>query len=286
VRCEALPGEVAGHLPKVLAQARDVPLFLFLDPCGANLPYEDLAAVLRGSRRQAWPPTEVLLNFSADLTRRAAGVLNAGLEDHDALPVMDRVSGGRWWRQLALDAHAASSGQDFEAAAFAVVGEYARRLAAETRMHPVTVPVRRRVRHQPVYHLVFLTRSPYGIWVFADAVAHARQEWMRALGPADDDEDGALFTFADTVDTQIEAEQHGVYETVQNNLRALVTSRRSSTTLVEHTWEVFGTCYGVATEATVRKALRGLQERSEIGVLHQAKQLRNWVIGRPEMVRR
>ncbi len=129
VRSEALHGEVLPHLPAVVRQAEGVPLFMFLDPCRANIPYADLASVLAGPRRVVWPSTEVLLNFSADLTRRAAGALKAGLLDHDALPVMDRTCGGPWWRQLALDTHAASRSGDFEAAAFAVVEEYARRLA-------------------------------------------------------------------------------------------------------------------------------------------------------------
>jgi hypothetical protein len=55
------------------------------------VPYADLAAILAGPRRGTWPPTEVLLNFSAELTRRAAGALKAGLLDHDALPAIDSL---------------------------------------------------------------------------------------------------------------------------------------------------------------------------------------------------
>ncbi len=39
VRSEALSGEVLEHLPAVVRQAEGVPLFMFLDPCGANIPY-------------------------------------------------------------------------------------------------------------------------------------------------------------------------------------------------------------------------------------------------------
>src|SRR5947209_8830303 len=265
VRSEALPGEVLKHLPRVLEIATGAPLFLFLDPCGANVPCADLAALLGGPRKAGWPPTEVLLNFSADLTRRAAGALKAGLLDHESLPVMDRTCGGSWWRQVALDAHAASPTADFETAAFAVVEEYARRLGAAGSMSAVTVPVRRRAHHQPVYHLVFLSRSAHGIWLFADAVARARHEWMRALGPADDDEDDALFSFTDTVDQQIDGEQRSAQEVIAQNLRVLV-ARQPQIRLVDDPWAVFGDRYGIATDSTARKALRALEKSGELVV--------------------
>ena len=280
VLSDALPGEVVQYLPRVVEQATGVPLFMFLDPCGANIPYAVLAALLAGPRRGTWPSTEVLLNFSAELTRRAAGALRAGLHDHDALPVMDRTCGGDWWRQRALDAHAASPDGSFDAAAFAVVEEYARRLASEGCMHAVSVPVRRRAHHQPIYHLVFLSRRTHGIWVFADAVARARHEWMRALGPADDDQDDALFSFDDSVDQQIGSERSAAQAVVSANLRALVADKRQ-VRLVDDPWSVFGDRYGIATESTVRKAVRGLQRAGEITVFGKAKQLRDMIIANP-----
>ncbi|MDG4821782.1 three-Cys-motif partner protein TcmP [Asanoa sp. WMMD1127] len=280
VRAEALPGEVLRHLPTVLERAQAVPLFLFLDPCGANLPYNKLAAVLASDRQASWPATEALLNFSADLTRRAAGALKAGLKDHDALPVMDRTCGGPWWRQVALDAYASSPAGDFETAAFRVVAEYANRLGAASGMHVVTVPVRRRAHHQPVYHLVFLSRRTHGVWVFADAVARARQQWMRALGPAADDDVDALFSFADTVDQQIESEQRAAEQAVVRNLRAMLVSV-GPIRLVDHVWAVYGDRYGVASESTVRKALRTLERAGELEVVGKAQQLRDFIVAAP-----
>ena len=280
VRCEALSGDVLQHLPSVLRQATGVPLFLFLDPCGANIPYAELASVLNGSRRAVWPPTEVLLNFSADLTRRTAGVLNAGQLDHGAVPVMDRTCGGLWWRQLALDTYAASPAGNFEAAAFAVVDGYAHRLAASGGMQAVTVPVRRRIGHQPVYHLVFLTRRTHGIWVFADAVARARQEWMRVLGPAEDDDDGALFSFADSIDQHIDGEQRAARDVVAESLRHLVAGNRQ-VRLVDQVWAVFGSRYGIATEATVHQAVRALERAGQVMVVARPSKLRDWIIAAP-----
>ena len=73
-------GDVQDHLAEVVERAAGVPLFLFLDPCGAQLPYTRLVSLLAKERPAAkWPPTEVLLNFSADLTRRAGGQLRSGV---------------------------------------------------------------------------------------------------------------------------------------------------------------------------------------------------------------
>jgi hypothetical protein len=190
---------------------------------------------------------------------------------------MDRTCGGDWWRQVALDAHGSSPKGDYESAAFQVVGEYARRLGHDSGMQFVTVPVRRRISHQPVYHLVFLTRSPYGLWVFADAIARARHDWMRALGPAHDDEGDALFSFADGVDDQIAVEQRSAEEGVRRNLRTLLADGRRAR-LVDHVWAVFGDRYGVATEPTVRKALRSLEQSGELVVIQNAKHLRDFVV--------
>lgn len=280
VRAESLPDDVLQHLPLVTHRAADVPLFLFLDPCGANLPYDALAALVSGPRRPLWPPTELLLNFSADLTRRAAGALKAGLMDHHALPVMDRTCGGPWWRQVALAAHAASPTGDFEKAAFAVVEEYARRLGVAGGMHPVTVPVRRRVHHQPVYHLVFLTRRSHGVWVFATALAQARQEWMRRLGPADDDVTDTLFSFANAVEDQIDSEQQRAQAVVAGNLRDLV-AKRPVFRLVDQPWEVFGRVYGIATEPTVRRAVNELERTRQIRIVERKMHVRDWRVARP-----
>jgi three-Cys-motif partner protein len=91
----ALPGAVDEHLEAVVAAATGIPLFLFLDPCGAGLPFTQLAAVLTGPRRHVRPQTELLLNFSADLSRRAAGALNARQVSHPIIRLMDETCGGK-----------------------------------------------------------------------------------------------------------------------------------------------------------------------------------------------
>lgn len=282
VPATALCGSVEDHLEEVLAAAAGVPLFMFLDPCGAGLPFDRLASVLSGSRRLARPQTEVLLNFSADLSRRTAGVLNAGQADHPGVTLMDKTCGGPWWREASLTALRDLAAGSFEPVTAAVADGYAARLAAAGSMLHVTVPVRRRLHHQPIYHLVFMTRSRYGLWVFADALGKARKAWLRQLGAADDDDAaaGMLFTPADDMEWLIVSEAERAKQTVAGNLRGLI-ARNDRVRLVDHALEVFGDAYGVATDSTVTAAVSRLVAAGELVVSTKAKQVRDRVVKRP-----
>lgn len=274
VIAEALPGDVQNHLHAVLRRAAGVPLFLFLDPCGANLPAIVMKNILAGSRRSLWPRTEALLNISADLTRRAAGAVRKELHDHGAIARMNTMCGGDWWQQIALDAHATSRDGTWETAAESVVNEYARRLGQAAHMIPVVVPVRRRAHHQPVYHLVFLTRAGHGLWVFGDALAAARQKWLQVLGPDDEEAEGMLFN---QVEGQIEHEQEQGVKLVKENMLDLV-ARRGRVKLVDHTLAVFGGSYGQLPEKFVRRAARELNKAGKIQLDSGPKHPRDWEI--------
>jgi three-Cys-motif partner protein len=281
VPAEALQGGVEDHLDPVLAAARGVPLFMFLDPCGAALPFDQLAGVLEGPRRHARPQTEVLLNFSADLTRRTAGLLRVGQADRAGVARMDRTCGGQWWRQTALCALAGSSEGTFEPVAAAVAEAYAGELARAGSMMPVVVPVRRRLHHQPIYHLVFLTRSPYGLWVFADAIGKARKAWLRKLGFLDDEAaEAMLFTPADEMEWQIDGEAKRADATITVNLRGLLDRLGRPFKLVDHALDVFGSAYGIATDSTVSTVIERLASAGELAVLNKAKQTRDRVVRR------
>ena len=195
INIETRHGECGEYLDEAVALARGASLFLFLDPCGANLPFGTLESVLR--RRTAWPRTEVLLNFSADLIRRAGGQYKKGQLDLGGVASADSMCGGEWWRDVALNEHLASGGTDWESAAEVVAVEYARRLSGG-RMSWVVAPVRRQPHHQPVYHLIFLTADVHGLWVFGNAASVAREKWLEALGPDEDAQSEMLFS-VDTV---------------------------------------------------------------------------------------
>jgi three-Cys-motif partner protein len=275
IEVRALPGEAQDHIPAIIQWAQGAPLFLFLDPCGANLPFLTLTRILRTNRASTWPPTEALLNISADLTRRAAGAANKGLHDHEAIPVMNKVCGGTWWKKTALEAHQSSTADDWESAAEAVVAEYAVRLGNASRMTPVVAPVRRKTHHQPVYHLVFLTRRRHGLWVFGDAVATARRAWLKAVGPSDDEAAGMLFN---VVEDQLATDHERAMRIVTSNVTRLV-SRGARGRLVDHATEVLGAAYCIADDSVVRKAMRQLSSTGTIPIDTSPRQVRDWKIG-------
>jgi three-Cys-motif partner protein len=259
IRIETRNGDCGDYLDEAVARAQGASLFLFLDPCGANLPFEVVERVLR--LRSAWPRTEVLLNFSADLIRRAGGQYKKGQLDLGGVAAADIVCGGEWWRDVALNMHLASGGKDWESAAEAVALEYARRLSGG-RMSSVVAPVRRQPHHQPVYHLIFLTADSHGLWVFGNAAAVAREKWLQALGPDEDAESGMLFSI-DTVGDQLADEKKRALRIIPENIRALVADGKVHA-VVKDVTKIFGDVYGEARETTFSAALRQLVKDGEV----------------------
>lgn len=271
------------HLATVVAAAQGVPLFLFLDPCGAMLPFSQLAEILQTPRKATRPPTELLLNFSAEFTRRTTGQLVKGQVDAAGVRRMDVTCGTARWREVAINAHRASNDGTFELAAEAVVSGYARKLAQAASMFHITVPVRRRLRLQPVYHLVFLTRSQYGLWVFADALGKARKEWLRATGRLDVDSGPQLalpgLSREDDMEFLVDNERDRAQEIIEENLRALTRPGLSPIRLVDRTTAVYGKAYGIATDATVSAAVRALEARRELTIRSTSRQIRQYMVG-------
>ena len=280
LRAKALRGSADDHLDRVIEAAHGVPLFLFLDPCGALLPFRRLARVVGSARRDVRPQTEALLNFSADFTRRTAGQLAAGRTGEAGVSRMDATCGGPWWRATAMEALRSSATGNFEPAAEAVAAGYAQRMASAGSMLQVTVPVRRRLHHQPVYHLVYLTRSKYGLWVFADALATARQVWLRAIGKLDDDDEfqPALFSSSDSMQWLIDSEKERAQGIIEANLRSLLGSA-GTFRLVDCTPAVFGEAYGIATESAVTAAIRTLETSGELLIRQAGKRVREHIVG-------
>lgn len=247
-------GSCADYLDEVEQKAQGSSLFMFIDPCGAQLPWTTLQPLLE--RRGAFPRTEALLNFSADFTRRVGGLVKKGLLGQPGVAALDTVCGGTWWREVAMDAHAASGSQDFEAAADAVAHEYAHRLASSLNMFSSVSAVRRNIHHQPVYHLVFITPKQTGLWVMNDAAAAARQKWLHELGPDEDAESGMLFPMY-TVDEQIARERDEAVNVIESNLVALVRDGRVCKA-EEHATEIFNGVYGIARESYYARAVKNL----------------------------
>ncbi len=252
VDARAHRGEVNDVLDDVVRRAAGVPLFLFLDPCGLCLPRERLVDVLARQRPQRRPATELLMNFSMMAVRRLGGHVRSPRGNEKTLERFDAVCGGPWWREYFTDA---SGHKD---AAEAVAAEYARRLQRVTGMFVQSVPVAKAPHWKPVYHLVFATRSPYGLWVFGDAVARARAEWWKTLELQEEhNEPDTLFSTASVLRPDPDVVEKEAVPVMAANLEQLLRAGRP-VKLVEHTLEVFGSYYGQVTEPVARKAVKYL----------------------------
>jgi three-Cys-motif partner protein len=246
-------GECGQFLDEVVTASPGASMFLFLDPCGANLSWLKLVDLLK-SKRTSWPRTEALLNFSAGLTRRAGGQVKAGQLTADGVNRLDQVCGAIWWRDVALQAHIDSGQRDWEAAANAVAGEYTRRLALAVGMSSSVSPVLGQQGRQPIYHLVFLTHGSQGLWVMGDALAVAHERWLRTLGPSDEQAEGMLFN---TTDHQVDALRVSAAQSVRRNLEDLLADGLPKR-VVDFTDEIFGNAFGLAREKDFTQALRQL----------------------------
>jgi three-Cys-motif partner protein len=247
-------GTVLEVLDDVIAAAAGVPLFLFLDPCGLGLPYCQLTALLSAERSQTWPPTEILLNFSLEAVRRIGGHVMSPMGNETTMARLDATVGGRWWRQQ-------FDGGVTDEAVTAVVQQFCARLGADTGMMITAVPVRRAPTHKPIYHLVFGTRSQYGLWVFGDSTARATQAWWDSCEEVEADADpNALFTVAATMRPSLKTIEEVAVGRIAQNLAVLL-AQHGDFKVVDQTVAVFGEYYGQVREHVVRKAVQELHKQ-------------------------
>jgi three-Cys-motif partner protein len=261
VLAHAHHGEVDAVLDSVIQRAVRAPLFLFLDPCGLVLPQVRLVDVLARKRPQKKPPTELLMNFSMMAVWRLGGHVRSPKGNERSLQRFDDVCGGTWWREYFAEAAAPTAKEGAaEDAIEAVAAEYARLLSRRTGMFVQSVPVSHDPHKRAVYRLVFATRSQYGLWVFGDSVARARDEWWKTLDAREESE-GKLALWPLRPDPK-EVAVRAVPE-IADNLEKLLLRSRRPVKLVDHTLEIFGDFYGQVTEPAVRKAVQRLHEQGK-----------------------
>lgn len=250
---------MADHLGDLLSRASGIPLFVFLDPFGLMIPFEDAAAIFK--KRPVGlgaAGTEVLINFSAVALRRIAGHLTSATPNAATLKRMDDVCGGDWWRDAWLQ-HAPSkdaTDEQKEAAEEAVVNGYAGRLGGAAPSGHWTFDVRNRAHHRAAYHLVFLTRHQDGLLLFGEALSLGLEKWRQAVWNADTA--GSLFDGeADAFKAQEAALADGWINEIESNLRALLAAHEAFD-ISKHYVGVYGSALGRARERHLRAAWKRL----------------------------
>jgi three-Cys-motif partner protein len=274
VTATAHHGSVLDVLENVVRTASGCPLFLFLDPCGLGIPYERLVPLLREERRAVWPPTEVLLNFSLEAVRRIGGHVGSEHGSENTMRRLDEAVGGRWWR-----GHFARGVTDHGVET--VVTRFGNRLARDSNMDLVFVPVRRAPKQKPLYHLLFGTRSQHGLWSFGDSVARATQAWWASLDEQATEQDPyRLFPVTQIERPSIETVESRAVPAIALQLAAIL--RELSFRVVDQTRRVFGDFYGQVREQVVRDAIKLLHHEGRTSSTGKGGRVRDLVVTRPQ----
>jgi three-Cys-motif partner protein len=280
IQAEASPAEVTKGLAKVIDAAQGLPLFLFLDPCGLGIPFSDLTRVLSGPRRDTWPPTEVLLNFSLEAVRRIAGHVTSDTPTEASMARLDAALGSDWWRDIIRE-HGVT-----DDAVRQIVYGFMNRLGQATKMRICAIPVTRAPSHKPVYHLVLGTRSPLGIWHFGDAAARAEQKWWEtreAQEAARDEAAGidALFEISGLSGPDIEKVEAEAMPVIAENIARLA-EQHGRFKVGDYPAEVFGDYLGTVRETVVRAAIKRLHADARTPSEGKGSPITSLIVARPQ----
>jgi three-Cys-motif partner protein len=224
-----------------------MPAFLFLDPCGVGIPFEDLVAAMNRGGDKLWPPTEVMINFSLEALRRIGGIVTAAKPIEATMKALDTSLGGDWWRAYFREMPRAQAVE-------AVVDEFGRRLEAATGMTLIAIPVRRAPTHKPIYYLIFGTRHPAGIWHFAHCAAKATEDWWAGVRAKQEQVEGPALFDATPQISEVEAEAVPI---IAAQIQFLARTH-GEIRLGDFPAEVFGPFLGRVRESTARAAVKHL----------------------------
>lgn len=252
-------GPVEQHLDEVVASAGADPLFVFLDPFGLTISFEELVHLIT-MRRQgvAYPPvTEVLMNFSYEAVRRIAGVVRSD-KDYPAkaaqIAKLDVTLGGDWWHALAEEQPDGWVG--------AILTGFASRVREAVHGGYITASVADSLTAQPVYELILFTQHRDGLWTMMTAMAKARGAWRSWLQEHQDQQTIAGLEFDDDEDAWIDE--------IATNIDRVLTEQ-GAFVIQDEIPRVFGRALGVAWETHVTKALRKLKANGLISQVPTGK---------------
>jgi three-Cys-motif partner protein len=170
---------ISKQLPVLLDAVKEVPVFVYLDPCGLPIPLDEVASIFDRPGGPGTPATEVLINLTASL-RRFAGMLYSDKAVENSLKTLDAVCGGDWWRAVWLKKCPTKNASENQkmAAELAVVEGYAERLRARMGNGGTwIIDVKPRADLKPIYYLVFATRSIHGMVTFGESASKGLERW-------------------------------------------------------------------------------------------------------------
>ncbi|TCO43575.1 three-Cys-motif partner protein [Kribbella antiqua] len=255
-------GPVEDHMDAVLAEAGDLPLFVFLDPFGLTIPFDRVVQVMKGRDKSGYsrvlqPKTELLMNFSYEAVRRISGVVRSD-KDYRAregqIESLNRALGDTWWQALARD--------EPEGWVQQVLEGYADRVAAAVGggCGYITAAVADSLEAKPVYELILFTLHLDGFWEMARSMSMARKEWRQWLADRREQETGGQVEFRglDFDDDEL-AWVEEIAANIESVLKATARFRIES-----ELGTILGRTLGLARETHIRRALKALQKKGVI----------------------
>lgn len=180
-----LNGDVHSRIAEAWALVAGQPVVTFLDPFGVAMQRDTMCGLLL-NRRPGERPSEVLLNINLEAVRRIGG--NLELRRGEVVPKLgqeagveraDAFFGGDWWRRHFFENRLDSASAAL--AANAVIDEYRRQVKSLTGRDSMSIEVRRRPNHLPLFLLTLFYSHPVAGYKFADAAARATASWRAAF---------------------------------------------------------------------------------------------------------
>lgn len=264
---EVRPGPVDDHVDAVLANAGDLPLFVFLDPYGLTISFDRVVQVLKsrdkdGYSRLMQPKTELLMNFSYEAVRRISGVVRSDKEyaaKQGQIKALNSALGGDWWQELARE----QSGDWVQE----VLEGYASRVAHEVGCGFITAAVSDSLDAQPVYELILFTRHMDGFWEMTRSMSMARKEWRQWLVDAREEATGgqAEFRGLDFAD-----DEPGWIDEIAANIVTIL-GKETGFTVEYKLDQLLGRTLGLARETHIRKALNKVKDEGLIASVPKGK---------------
>lgn len=256
--------DISKCLPVLLDAVKDIPVFVYLDPCGLPIPLDEVASIFDRPGGLGAPATEVLINLTAGL-RRFAGMLYSPNAVPNSLKTLDAACGGDWWRAAWLEKCSTKDASEDQkmAAELAVVNGYAKRL--RTRMGSGgtwIIDVKPRADLKPVYYLVFATRSIHGMVTFGESTSKGLEHWRKYHAELN----AANTLFGDAAEwesewkTQEAALKAEWIDTLATRLIAEL-AKGHAFKIIDKTTEIFGDdLVGVVRAMHIRAAIKKVQD--------------------------
>lgn len=289
---EVLCGDVGAHINQAWMLVAGQPVVTFLDPFGVAMNRDTMCRVLL-NRGQAEHPSEVILNINLEAVRRIGG--NLEWRDGSVTPKAgqeagvlraDDFLGGVWWRELFYESREAKG--TAAAAASAVIDEYRRQVKGITGRDSISIAIRRRPNHEPLFLLTLFFSHPVAGYKFADAAARATKKWRSVFLAEDLDEiaNSPETLFGHEMDIDIAKRDFDLQEQrlraqwidlICQNIRK---SPEPALSVASDLQAILGTTIGLAGESHIKAAWDLLASRGQVAPRDKsAKDFhRTWIV--------